>query len=108
MTGIYGNSQEDKIHDRALDKHTEKDTYTYENESIKAAIDVNHYKFPEFLNNNLNFTLLVKGLSHLDLSKFVYYVGIMADEKEECDTRNWARDSLNVFLNQIVKELGKK
>ena len=62
----------------------------------------------EHLNNNLNFSLLVKALSHADLSRFVYYIAIIADEKVQRDTRNWANDELNVFLNKMLKERGVK
>ena len=94
MTGIYGNSQEDKIRECELDK--------YDDENLEKP----NYKFPEWLHNNLNFSLLVKSLSHAELSRFVYYIAIIADEKVERDERHWASDELNVFLNKMVKDRG--
>lgn len=114
MTGIYGNSKEDKIRERELDKHTEKDDYTYDDdvrtelEKAEYLAEQPNYKFPESLNNNINFRNLIRLMQDNDLSEFLNYISIIADEKEDRDTRNWASDQLNVFLNKIVKELGKK
>ena len=61
-----------------------------------------NYKFPDYLNNNINFMQVVKMMSHVELSRFVYFVGIMADEKEELDSRHFASDQLNAFLNELL------
>ena len=101
MTGIFGNSQEDKIRELELEAYLEK-------ESCNDDAPVIDYTFPEYLHNNLNFTLLVKGLSNVELSRFVYYIAIIADEKLERDERHWASDELNVFLNKLVNDRGVK
>ena len=105
MTGIYGNLQEDKIRERELDRYlNERDR----KESASAAEDEKvlastpNYKFPEYLNDNINFVQLVKFMTYEDISRFVYFVGIIADEKEERDCRNFASDQLNVFLNELL------
>ena len=59
-------------------------------------------KFPEYLNNTINFVQLVKFMNYQDISRFVHYIGIMADEKEEMDTRHWGSDQLNTFLNELL------
>ena len=107
MTGIYGNSQEDKYRERELDKYLDKRQARDSAVCRYTGKKVN-YKFPEWLHNNLNFSLLVKSLSHAELSRFVYYIAIIADEKVERDTRHWASDQLNVFLNKMVKDRGAK
>ena len=61
-----------------------------------------NYKFPDYLNNNINFVQLVKFMTYKDMSRFVYFVGIMADEKEELDSRHFASDQLNAFLNELL------
>ena len=102
MTGIQGNSQEDKIRERELDKHTEKDNYTYDDANLEKP----NYNFPDYLNVNANFVQLVKFMTEQDVSRFVYFVGIIADEKEERDCRNFASDQLNVFLNELLNRGG--
>ena len=102
MTGIYGNSKEDKIRECELDKYTEKDNYTYDDANLEKP----NYKFPEYLNVNANFVQLVKFMTEQDISRFVYFIGIIADEKEERDCRNFASDQLNVFLNELLNRGG--
>ena len=80
MTGIYSSSQEDKIKE----------------------IDVAYYNFPSYLNVNSNFIQLIKFMDYQQLSKLVYSVAIIADEKNDIDTRHWASDELNVFLNTLL------
>ena len=106
MTGIYGNSQEDKYMERKLDLYLNARQALDDADEKEEA--ENNCKFPEWLNNNLNFSLLVKSLSHIELSRFVYFIGIMADEKVEMDERHWASDELNIFLNKMVKDRGVK
>lgn len=95
MTGIYGTSQEDRIRERELDKHTEKDDYTYDDAED---LEKHNYNFPEYLNNNKNFVQLIKFMTEQDISQFVYYIAIIADEKNDIDARHWASYELNVFL----------
>ena len=104
MTGIYGNSQEDKIRERELDKYTEKDNYTYDDANLEKP----NYKFPDYLNFNAKFMQLVKMMNYAELNSFLYYIAIIADEKVERDERHWASDELNVFLNKMVKDRGAK
>ena len=116
MTGIYGNSQEDKYRERELDRYLDEkqalddadEKEEAEEEDEKELASNKNYNFPEWLHNNLNFSLLVKSLSHVELSRFVYYIAIIADEKVERDERHWAGDELNVFLNKMVKDRSAK
>ena len=80
MTGIYGTSQENKTKE----------------------IDVANYNFPSYLNINANFVQLVKFMDYQQLSKLVWHVAIIADEKNDVDTRHWASNELNVFLNSLL------
>ena len=101
MTGIYGNSQEDKIRERELEinlNECNKLVDIIKKEKVEQA----NYKFPEYLNNNINFVQLVKFMTYQDISQFVYFVGIIADEKEELDCRHFASDQLNAFLNALL------
>ena len=100
MTGIYGNSQEDKYMERKLDLYLNERQARDDAEEKEEA--ENNYKFPEYLNNNKNFVQLIKFMTASDLSSFVYFIGIMADEKEEMDCRHWASDQLNAFLNELL------
>ena len=106
MTGIYGNSQEDKYRERELDRYLDARQAIDDADEKEEA--ENNYKFPEYLNNNNNFVQIVKFMTANDLSRFVYFIGIIADEKVERDERNWASDELNVFLNKMVNDRGAK
>ena len=101
MTGIYGNSQEDRIRERELEKHLRQKAERGNKKLGHQAPQAN-YKFPEYLNNNINFVQLVKFMNYKDISRFVYFVGIMADEKEALDCRHFASDQLNSFLNELL------
>ena len=105
MTGIFGNSQEDKIRELELEAHLEKESC---DDDAPLVASVANYTFPEYLHNNLNFVQFVRGMSYADLSGFVYYIAIIADEKVERDTRHWAADELNVFLNKLVNDRSAK
>ena len=98
MTGIYGNSQEDKIRERELEAYTD----TLDCDDEEKEVEQHDYNFPSYLNVNANFIQLVKFMKASDLSSFVYFIGIMADEKEEMDCRHWASDQLNAFLNELL------
>ena len=101
MTGIYGNSQEDKIRERELEINLNECNKLVDIIKKEKSEQAN-YNFPEYLNNNINFVQLVKFMTYQDISRFVYFVGIMADEKEELDNRHFASDQLNVFLNELL------
>ena len=106
MTGIYGNSQEDKYRERELDRYlNERQALDDADEKEEAE---NNYKFPEYLNINEKFMLLVRLMKYEELSSFIHFVSIMADEKNSVDERHWASDELNVFLNKMVKDRGAK
>ena len=103
MTGIYGNSQEDIIRERELEaylnaRQARDDADEKEDEDELAP----NYNFPDQLNINENFIQLVKLMDYQQLSIFVYHVAIMADEKNDRDTRHWASDQLNAFLNDLL------
>ena len=99
MTGIYGNSQEDKINELKLEAYLNARQAREDADEKEPAKD---YNFPEYLNVNANFVQVVKFMNARDLSRFVYFVGIMADEKEDLDCRHWASDQLNAFLNTLL------
>ena len=105
MSGIFGSSQEDKIHELELEAYLEKESC---DDDAPVVTHEPNYNFPEWLHNNLNFSLLVKSLSHAELSRFVYYISIISDEKVERDQRHWASDELNVFLNKLVNDRSAK
>ena len=100
MTGIYGTSQEDRIRERELDAHLAQ--ADCDDEQPEKVIRQANYKFPSYLNINANFIQLVKFMDYQQLSKFVWHVAIIADEKNEIDTRHWASDELNAFLNCLL------
>ena len=95
MINPYNNSEINTIRGHA---EYENIDYRIKNKQAQQA----NYKFPDYLNNNINFMQVVKMMSHVELSRFVYFVGIMADEKEELDSRHFASDQLNVFLNELL------
>ena len=98
MTGIYNSSQEDKIRERELEAYT--DTLDCDNDEEE--VEQPDYNFPSYLNVNSNFIQLIKFMDYRQLSTFVYHVAIIADEKNDIDTRHWASDELNVFLNTLL------
>ena len=105
MTGIYGNSQEDKINELKLEAYLNQKDYDdllTSRPGGMVCVEVPNYNFPEYLNVNANFVQVVKFMNARDLSRFVYFVGIMADEKEDLDCRHWASDQLNAFLNTLL------
>ena len=117
MTGIYGNSQEDKYRERELDRYLDerdrKESAADDEAEADAAAEsaaedekvlasTRNYRFPEYLSVNANFVQLIKFMSVRDISHFVYHVSIIADEKEELDTRHFATDKLNAFLNELL------
>ena len=95
MINPYNNSEINTIRGHA---EYENIDYRIKNKQDQQA----NYKFPDYLNNNINFVQLVKFMTYQDMSRFVYFVGIMADEKEELDSRHFASDQLNVFLNELL------
>ena len=100
MTGIYGNSQEDKINELKLEAYLNaRQARDDADEEKELAAD---YNFPEYLNVNANFIQLVKFMNYQQLSKFVWHVAIIADEKNDTDARHWASDQLNAFLNELL------
>ena len=103
MTGIYGNSQEDKLNELKLEaylnaRQARDDVDEKEVEEGSA----HNYNFPEYLNVNANFIQLVKFMNYQQLSIFVFHVANIADEKNDIDARNWASDQLNAFLNALL------
>ena len=100
MTGIYGTSQEDKIRERELEAYT--NTLDCDDEQPEKVIEQHDYNFPSYLNINANFVQLVKFMDYQQLSKLVWHVAIIADEKNDIDTRHWASDELNAFLNGLL------
>ena len=109
MTGIYGTSLEDRIRERELDAHLDerdrKEAENDENDENKQPeklIEQHDYNFPSYLNVNKNFVQLIKFMTEQDISEFVYYIAIIADEKNDRDTRHWGSDQLNVFLNSLI------
>ena len=102
MTGTYGTSQEDKIRERELEINLNECNKLVDIIKKEEKAEQANYNFPEYLNNNINFVQLVKFMNYQDISRFVHYIGIMADEKEEMDTRHWESDQLNAFLNEML------
>ena len=104
MTGIYGTSQEDRIRERELDVYLDgRDRKESESdEQPEKVIEQPDYNFPSYLNVNKNFVQLIKFMTEQDISQFVYYIAIIADEKNDMDTRHWGSDQLNVFLNELL------
>ena len=102
MTGIYGTSQEDRIRERELEAHLALTDCDDDNEQLQKVVAQADYNFPSYLNINANFVQLIKFMDYQQLSKLVYHVAIIADEKNDIDTRHWASDELNVFLNTLL------
>ena len=63
---------------------------------VSRSSGVDRHKFPEYLNNTINFVQLVKFMNYQDIGRFVYFVGLMADEKTSTS------DQLNAFLNEML------
>ena len=102
MTGIYNTSLEDRIRERELEAYTNTLYCDDENKQPEKLIEQHDYNFPSYLNVNKNFVQLIKFMTEKDISQFVYYIAIIADEKNDRDTRHWASDQLNVFLNSLL------
>ena len=100
MTGIYNTSLEDRIRERELEAYT--NTLDCDDEQPEKVIEQHDYNFPSYLNVTENFVQLIKFMTEKDISEFVYYIAIIADEKNDRDTRHWASDQLNVFLNSFL------
>ena len=105
MTGIYGTSLEDRTRERELEAYT--NTLDCDDEQPENVIEQHDYNFPSYLNVNKNFVQLIKFMTEQDIINFVYYIAIIADEKNDIDTRHWASDQLNVFLNTLLNGYGK-
>ena len=102
MTGIYNTSLEDRIRERELEAYT--NTLDCDDEQPEKVIEQHDYNFPSYLNVNKNFIQLIKFMTEQDISNFVHYISIIADEKNDIDTRHWASDQLNVFLNGLLNK----